>query len=62
MGEALEFLHWLEEACADRIEPFEYGRGLFRDDRPNVWDLNFLRVERGGDPAAEELVTTANGR
>ncbi|HVN60622.1 MAG TPA: GNAT family N-acetyltransferase [Gaiellaceae bacterium] len=59
MDEALAFLHRLEEACADRIVPFEYGRGFFRDDRPNVWDLNFLRVERGG-PRAGELVEAAN--
>ncbi len=61
MDEALAFLHRLEEACADRIEPFAYGRGFFRDDRPNIWDLNFLRVERG-DPGADELVATANER
>ena len=59
MNEALEFLHRLEEARADRIEQFEYGRGLFRDDRPTVWDFNFLRVEHG-EPGAAELVATAN--
>ena len=59
MREALAFVHWLEEACAGRTEPFEYGRGLFRDELPNVWDLNFLRVERG-EPDAQELVTTAD--
>ncbi len=59
MDEPLEFLHRMEAACADRVEPFEYGRGFFRDDRPDVWDLNFLRVERG-DPDAGELVAAAN--
>jgi GNAT superfamily N-acetyltransferase len=60
MREALGFLHWFEEACAGRIEPFEYGRGFFRDELPNVWDLNFLRVERG-EPNADELVAAADG-
>ncbi len=32
---------------------------IFRDDRPNVWDFNFLRVERG-EPTAAELVAAAN--
>jgi GNAT superfamily N-acetyltransferase len=59
MREALAFLHWFEESCARRIEPFECGRGLFCDERPGVWDLNFLRVERG-DPEARELVEAAN--
>jgi GNAT superfamily N-acetyltransferase len=59
MREALAFLHWFEEACAGRIEPFEYGRGFFRDELPNVWDLNFLRVERG-EPSADELVAAAD--
>jgi len=59
MDEALAFLHWLEEARADRVEPFEYGRAFFRDDRPSVWDFNFLRVERG-EPRAAELVAAAN--
>ena len=59
MDEALAFLYGVEEARADRIEPFEYGRGFFRDDRPTVWDFNFLRVERG-EPSADELVATAN--
>lgn len=59
MDEALAFLFGVEEACAGRIEPFEYGRGFFRDDRPNVWDFNFLRIERG-EPEAGELVAAAN--
>ena len=59
MDEALAFLHWMEEARADRIEPFEYGRAFFRDDRPTVWDFNFLRVEHG-EPRAAELVAAAN--
>ena len=58
MDEALAFLHRLEEDCASRTEPFEYGRGLFRDDRPDVWDFNFLRVERG-EPDPGELVAAA---
>jgi GNAT superfamily N-acetyltransferase len=59
MREALAFLHRVEEDCAGRIEPFEYGRGLFRDELPQVWDFNYLRVERG-KPRADELVATAN--
>jgi GNAT superfamily N-acetyltransferase len=59
MREALAFLHWFEEACAGRIEPFAYGRGFFRDELPNVWDLNFLRADRG-EPDARELVAAAD--
>ena len=59
MGEALAFLHRLEEDCADRIEPFACGRGFFCDARPRVWDFTFLRVEHG-EPDADELVAAAN--
>ena len=59
MDEALAFSHALEEACAGRVEPFAYGRGFFRDELPGVWDLNFLRVERG-EPTAGELVGEAD--
>ncbi len=59
MAEALAFLHWLEEACADRVEPFEFGLGFFRDDRPTIWDFNFLRIERG-EPTVPALVAAAN--
>jgi GNAT superfamily N-acetyltransferase len=59
MDEALAFLHWFDEACAGRIEPFAYGRGFFRDELPNVWDLNFLRVDHG-EPGAAELIAAAD--
>jgi len=59
MREALAFLHRVEEGCADRIEPFAFGRALFCDARPRIWDFSFLRVERG-EPDADELVATAN--
>lgn len=43
----------LEERLADRRVPFRYGTALFTDRLPLVWDLNFLRVERPAESAAE---------
>lgn len=36
---------WEDELCT-HSEPFEWGRALFHSGFPDVYDLNFLRVER----------------
>jgi ribosomal protein S18 acetylase RimI-like enzyme len=39
----------IEDRCAERLEPFEWGTATFRLDMPRVHDQNLLRVERGFD-------------
>ena len=39
----------LQDRCAERREPFEFGTAVFRPDLSRVYDENFLRVERGFD-------------
>jgi RimJ/RimL family protein N-acetyltransferase len=51
------FRRSLEERAADRIEPSPYGAGLFVDALPEIYDLNFLRGDRG---APDELVAEAD--
>ena len=36
----------LEESAAERRVPLPFGIGLFCDSLPNVYDLNYLRVDR----------------
>jgi hypothetical protein len=40
------FSRRLEDATAERREPFAHGTGLFCDSIPSVYDANYLRVER----------------
>jgi len=42
-----EFRRTLEDAAAERIETRAWGTAVFADSIPNVYDANFLRVERG---------------
>ena len=42
----------LQDRIAARREPFEHGVGLFVDELPDVWDMNFLRVVRPAAPEA----------
>ena len=46
------FCAWFQERCADRIEPFEYGRAFFNSSFPVVWDLNLMNVEMPGASSA----------
>jgi RimJ/RimL family protein N-acetyltransferase len=39
------FRRRLQEAVAERVEPFAHGAGLFCDSIPIVYDANFLRVD-----------------
>jgi ribosomal protein S18 acetylase RimI-like enzyme len=51
------FLDGVSDRLAARLEPFPHGVALLDDARPQVWDLNWLRVERPG--AASELAAEA---
>jgi hypothetical protein len=42
---AISFEEALRERSAERIVPFAFGRALFNDTLPLVWDLNVLRVD-----------------
>jgi ribosomal protein S18 acetylase RimI-like enzyme len=51
----------IQDRCAERREPFEWGTALFRLDIPRVHDQNLLRMERGFDVAsARELAGDAD--
>jgi ribosomal protein S18 acetylase RimI-like enzyme len=51
----------IQDRCAERREPFEWGTALFRLDMPRVHDQNLLRVESGFDVAsARELAADAD--
>lgn len=58
---ALDFLSWFENSCAERVEPWRWGVTLFNGRFPNVYMLNFVRVE--GTPADltfDELIAEAD--
>jgi ribosomal protein S18 acetylase RimI-like enzyme len=58
---AWEFEIRLQDRCAARIEPFDYGSALFRPDLPRVYDENFLRLERGFEELdARDLAVAAD--
>ena len=42
---ALDFMNWVENRCATRIEPWRWGEAVFNDDFPRVYDFNFLRIQ-----------------
>jgi ribosomal protein S18 acetylase RimI-like enzyme len=51
----------LQDRCATRVEPFDFGSALFRPDLPRVYDENFLRLERGfGELDARDLASVAD--
>jgi GNAT superfamily N-acetyltransferase len=55
------FRRWTEDVTSNRIEPWRFGTALYRDDYPDRWDSNFLRVERPvGDATANELAVEAD--
>ncbi len=55
------FRRWTEDVTSNRIEPWRFGTALYRDDYPDRWDSNFLRVERPvGDATASELAAEAD--
>ena len=55
------FRRWTEDVTSTMIEPWRFGTCLYRDDYPDRWDSNFLRVERPvGDATASELAVEAD--
>jgi hypothetical protein len=42
------FRRWTENVTSSSVGPWRFGTALYRDDFPNRWDSNFLRVEGGG--------------
>jgi GNAT superfamily N-acetyltransferase len=57
---ALDFVSWFENSCADEVVRWRWGVTLFNREFPNVYMLNFVRVE--GSPADldfDELVAAA---
>ena len=55
----MAFEEALRERCAERIEPFEFGRALFNDTFPSVWDLNVLRVDEPQGATVDALEAEA---
>ena len=51
LGEALDFQRRLDLALATRVEETPWGNAIFREDLPQVTDLNVLVVERGAAEA-----------
>ena len=45
LSRALEFMEWVENGCATRVEPWRWGETVFNDDFPRVYDFNFLRID-----------------
>jgi ribosomal protein S18 acetylase RimI-like enzyme len=56
---ARNFEEALRDRCAERILPFAFGRALFNDTYPRVWDLNLLRVEEPSGATVELLAAEA---
>jgi hypothetical protein len=52
---AIGFEEALRERCAERMVPFRFGRALFNDSFPLVWELNVLRVDDPEGATAELL-------
>jgi GNAT superfamily N-acetyltransferase len=63
MGElarAVAFEEALRERCAERIVPFRFGRAVFNDTYPDVWDLNVLRVDTPAGATVHALAAEAD--
>lgn len=55
-----EFLRAFDAASAMHVVPWAFGTGFFRDDMPRVHDLNFVRLDAGGEPGARRLADAAD--
>jgi RimJ/RimL family protein N-acetyltransferase len=53
------FQRKLSDRVAERTSALPHGTGLFCDSLPSVYDANYVRVERRGDP--DEVLTEADG-
>lgn len=56
---AVSFGDALRYRVAERVVPFRFGRALFHDGLPLVWDLNLLRVDDATGAAAGALAEDA---
>jgi ribosomal protein S18 acetylase RimI-like enzyme len=56
---ATGFEEAIREQCAERVVPFRFGRALFNDTFPLVWDLNVVRVDEPAGATAELLAEEA---
>ena len=56
LNRAVAFQRAADEALAERIVPFTYGKGLFNDSLPRVWDRNFAALGLGERPPLAELL------
>jgi ribosomal protein S18 acetylase RimI-like enzyme len=59
LARAVAFEEALRERCAERIVPFRFGRAVFNDTYPDVWDLNVLRVDEPAGATVALLVDEA---
>jgi GNAT superfamily N-acetyltransferase len=59
LARAVAFEEALRERCAERIVPFRFGRAVFNDTYPDVWDLNVLRVDEPAGATVEALADEA---
>jgi GNAT superfamily N-acetyltransferase len=61
LAQTWQFEVTIQDRCAERIQPFEWGTAVFRLDMPRVHDKNLLRLERGFDEVtAEQLASEAD--
>lgn len=56
---AVSFGDALRNRVAERVVPFRFGRALFHDGLPLVWDLNLLRVDDAAGATAAALAEDA---
>jgi ribosomal protein S18 acetylase RimI-like enzyme len=56
---AKAFEEALRDRAIERVVPFPFGRALFNDSYPRVWELNLLRVETPEGATVEALVGEA---
>ena len=54
------FRHALDEAIAERVEELPWGKALHSPSLRNVYEVNFLRVEKAEPPPVGELVAAAD--
>lgn len=59
LARVVAFEETLRERCAERIVPFAFGRGVFNDSFPRVWDLNVVRVDNPSGVTVDALVAQA---
>jgi hypothetical protein len=52
------FRRAIEDRAAERHVALPFGTGLYCDSLPDVYDLNFVRVERAASPA--EIAATVD--